>query len=69
MFLLMFALLDGSFLISWMWVLSFCSLYPPFFGCFGLYLIGSVSSVDHIYILLPTMFTGMKGLKDVPFFI
>jgi hypothetical protein len=56
-------------LISWTWVLPFCSLCPPFFGCFGLYLISSVSSVDHFYIFWPTMFTNMKGLKDVPLLI
>jgi hypothetical protein len=35
-------LLGGS---SWMWVLPFCSLYSPFFGCFGLFMIGRVSAL------------------------
>jgi hypothetical protein len=28
----------------WTWVLPFCSLYSPFFGCFCLIMIGGVSS-------------------------
>jgi hypothetical protein len=35
-------LLGGS---SWMFVLPFCSLYSPFFGCFGLFMIGRVSAL------------------------
>ncbi len=31
-------------LSSWTWVLSFCSLYSPFFWCFGLFMIGRVLS-------------------------
>ncbi len=33
------------FLSSWKWVLPFCSLYSTFFGCFGLFMIGTVSSI------------------------
>ncbi len=40
MFPLWFALLGGFFRLFWTWVLPFCSLYSPFFGCFRLYLIG-----------------------------
>ncbi len=32
------------FLSSWRWVLPFCCLYSPYFGCFGLFMIGWVSS-------------------------
>jgi hypothetical protein len=47
MFPLWFALLGGgSFVFLDVWVLPFCSLFPPtfFLGCFGLFMIGRVSS-------------------------
>jgi hypothetical protein len=46
MFPFWFTLLGGSFLSSWTRkALPFYSLYPPFLGCSGLFMIGRVSSM------------------------
>ncbi len=37
-------LLRWFFSSCWTWVFPFFSLYSPFFGCFGLFMIGKVSS-------------------------
>jgi len=43
MFPLQFTLLGVFVVLSW--VLPFSSLYSPFFGCFGLFMIGRVSTL------------------------
>ncbi len=48
MFPLWFGLLGGSFVFLDVWVLPFCSLYSPFFGCFGLFFISRVSSSNKV---------------------
>jgi len=39
----------------WMWVLPFCSLYSAFFGCFGLFMTGRVSSVGSTDQMWPSL--------------
>jgi hypothetical protein len=59
---LWFTLLGGSFVFLGV-VLPFCSLYSPLFGCFGLYLIGRVSSQNHFVPLMDPRVESCSGFQ------
>jgi hypothetical protein len=47
-FLFLAPMVEGFYFLAWLWVLSYCSEFSPFIGCFGLINFGRVSSITII---------------------